>query len=219
MMVNFRRTVVSLALVALANVVSPTCAFACRCRPPGPPADALASATSVFSGRVTALAGAVDSGGPDPVQATFAVTRVWKGAGQPTVVVVTPASSASCGFAFAQGQEYLVYASEIEGRLQTIVCSRTAPIAAAGEDLAALGAGRAASPSNEAGTPTILPATGGDPLRTFAQPAVIGTGALMLMALGAVVVSRSRSSAPVLATITRRRRPSRPRACRHELER
>ena len=218
-MVNLRRTLVTLALVALANIVNPMCVFACRCRPPGPPADALASATSVFSGRVTALAGAVDSGGPDPVQATFAVTRVWKGAGQPTVVVVTPASSASCGFAFAQGQEYLVYASEVDGRLQTIVCSRTAPIAAAGEDLAALGAGSAASPSNEAGTPTILPATGGDPLRTFAQPAVIGTGALMLMAFGAVVVARLRRSAPVLVTRPRRRRPSVVRARWHEVER
>jgi hypothetical protein len=217
-MANLCRTLVTLALVALASVVNPTCVFACRCRPPGSPADALASATSVFSGRVTALAGAVDSGGPDPVQATFAVTGVWKGADQPTLVVVTPASSASCGFAFAQGQEYLVYASEVDGRLQTIACSRTAPIAVAGEDLAALGAGSAPSPAGEAGTPTILPATG-DTLRTFGQPAVIATGALLLMALGAVVVSRSRRGAPVLATGTKRGQSSVVHACRHEVER
>ncbi len=153
------------------------------------------------------------------MQATFAVTRVWKGINQPTVVVVTPASSASCGFAFVQGQEYLVYASEIEGQLQTILCSRTALITMAGEDLAALGAGSAPSPADEAGTPMTLPATGGDTLRTFGQPAVIATGALMLMVLGAVVVSRSRRSAPVLVTTTRRRCPSRARACRHEVER
>ena len=194
-MVNVWRTLVTLALVALANIVNPTCVFACRCRPPGSPADALASATSVFSGRVTALAGAVDSGGPDPVQATFAVTRVWKGTDQPAVVVVTPASSASCGFA-----------SEVEGRLQTIACSRTALLAMTGEDLAALGAGTAASPVNEAGTQTTLPATGGDTPRTFGQPAVIATGALMLMALGAVVVLLTRRSAPILATRTGRRR-------------
>ncbi len=203
---NFLRPVVILALVALAHVVNPTCVFACRCRPPEPPANALASATSVFAGRVTALAGAVDSGGPDPVQATFAVTRVWKGTDQPTVVVVTPASSASCGFAFVQGQEYLVYASEIEGRLQTILCNRTALITQAGEDLAALGAGSAPSPGGGAGRPATLPATGGDTLRTSGQPAVIAAGALMLMALGAVVVSRSRHSAPVLTTGTSRRR-------------
>ncbi len=192
---NFLRPVVILALVALAHVVNPTCVFACRCRPPEPPANALASATSVFAGRVTALAGAVDSGGPDPVQATFAVTRVWKGVDQPTAVVVTPASSASCGFAFEQGQEYLVYASDVDGRLQTIACSRTALLAHAGEDLAALGAGSAPSPADEAGTPTTLPATGAT-LRTFGQPPVIALGALMLMALGAVVVSRARRSAP-----------------------
>ncbi len=218
-MVNFWRTVVTLALVALANIVNPTYVFACRCRPPGSPADALASATSVFSGRVTALAGAMDSGRSDPVQATFAVTRVWKGTSQPIVVVVTPASSASCGFAFVQGQEYVVYASEIEGRLQTMLCGRTALITMAGEDLGALGAGTAPSPAHEAGMPTALPATGGDTLRTSGQPVVIGTGALMLMALGAVVVSRSRHSASVLATRTRHRRPARPRACWHEVER
>ncbi len=205
-MVNFWRTVVILAVVALANIVNPMCVFACRCRPPGSPADALAGATSVFSGRVMALTGTVDSGGPDPVRATFAVTRVWKGVDQPTVVVVTPASSASCGFAFVQGQEYLVYASDIDGQLQTIVCNRTALITMAGEDLAALGAGSTPSPADEAGKPTTLPATGGDTPRTFDEPAVIATGALMLMALGAVVVSRSRSSSLIFRTRTRRRR-------------
>jgi hypothetical protein len=218
-MVNVLRILVTMALVALASIFNPTCAFACSCRPPGPPAEALASATAVFSGRVTAVSGAVDSGGSDPVQATFAVTRVWKGADQPTVVVATPASSASCGVAFAQGQEYLVYASDVEGRLQTVACSRTAPIAAAGEDLAALGAGSAPSPVDEAGPPTTLPATGGDTLHTFGQPAVMATGALMLIALGAVLVSGSRRSAPVLATRTRRRRPLRARACERQVER
>src|SRR4051794_7047671 len=114
---------------------------------------------AVFSGRVAALAGAVDAGGSDPVQVTFAIGKVWKGTDQPTIDVLTPASSASCGFEFVQGEEYLVYASESEGRLQTNLCSRTALLAMAGDDLAVLGPGSTPSSADEAQTPTTLPAT------------------------------------------------------------
>jgi hypothetical protein len=195
------KVVVTLAALAIACVVNPACVFACSCLPPGPPADALASATSVFSGRVAALSGAVDAGGSDPVQVTFAISKVWKGTDQPTIEVLTPASSASCGFEFVQGEEYLVYASESEGQLQTNLCSRTALLAMADDDLAVLGAGSTPSSADEAQTPTTLPATGDDTIRSHWQPALIAAGALMLIALGVVVVRRARSKAAATAGI------------------
>jgi hypothetical protein len=197
----FWKVVLTLAALAIACVINPACVFACSCLPPGPPADALASATAVFSGRVAALAGAVDAGGSDPVQVTFAISKVWKGTDQPTIEVLTPASSASCGFEFVRGEEYLVYASESEGRLQTNLCSRTALLAIAGDDLAVLGAGSTPSSADEAQTPTTLPATGGDTLRSHWQPALIAAGALMLIALGAVVVRIARNRAAAKARI------------------
>ena len=197
----FWRVVVTLAALAIACVVNPACVFACSCLPPGPPADALASATAVFSGRVAALAGTVDAGGSDPVQVTFAISKVWKGTDQPTIEVLTSASSASCGFEFVQGEEYLVYASESEGRLQTNLCSRTALLAMAGDDLAVLGAGSTPSSADEAQTPTTLPATGGNTTRPYWQPALIAGGALILIALGAGVVRRARSRAAATARI------------------
>ena len=135
------------------------------------------------------------------MQVTFAISKVWKGTDQPTIEVLTSASSASCGFEFVQGEEYLVYASESEGRLQTNLCSRTALLAMAGDDLAVLGAGSTPSSADEAETPTTLPATGGDTIRPYWQPALIAAGALMLIGLGAVVVRLARSRAAATARI------------------
>jgi hypothetical protein len=128
------------------------------------------------------------------VQVTFAVAQSWKGGDRSTIVVNTPASSASCGVEFVQGQEYLVYALENEGTLQTNLCSRTAQLGAAGEDLAVLGAGSAPVPSaGGAETPTNLPTTGAQTY-TFERQGTIAGVALLLILLGAAV-ARKRSAA------------------------
>ena len=185
---------IALAVVAVVAMVQPQCAFACSCRPPGPPAETLANATAVFSGRVTAVALPADTGGPLPVQVTFAVAQTWKGTNRSTIVVNTPASSASCGVDFVQGQEYLVYALENEGTLQTNLCSRTAPLGSAGEDLAVLGAGGAPVPSaGGAETPTNLPATGVQTY-TLERQATIAGVALLIILFGAAI-ARRRSAA------------------------
>ena len=186
------RMAVALVVVALVTAVRPACVFACECRPPGPPATALADATAVFSGRVMAFSAPVDRGGPHPADVTFTRTRTSKGAEESTIVIRTPASSASCGVDFVEGQEYLVYARESEGWLETTLCSRTTQIALAGEDLAMLGAGSApALPAGGAEAPAALPATGA--LSGYRLYPVIVGGALLVILLGALLVNRRRS--------------------------
>lgn len=59
-------------------------------------------------------------------------------------VVSLPAgdSFSMCGTPFMKDQSYLVYATGIAKRLQYMMCSRTAPLDKAGDDLNVLGKGR-----------------------------------------------------------------------------
>jgi hypothetical protein len=114
--------------------------LACSCIPPGPPADELKKAAAVFAGEVVRLSG---GSGEGTVTVTFRVSRVWKGPQERTLVVTTPGSSASCGVSFEEGKSYLVYAEGEQEDLRAYLCSRTAELSAATEDLAALGEGTA----------------------------------------------------------------------------
>jgi hypothetical protein len=115
-------------------------ALACSCIPPGPPADELQKAAAVFAGEVVRMTGGEGEG---TVTVTFRVSKVWKGPQERTLVVTTPGSSASCGVSFEEGKSYLVYAHGEEGELMVNLCSRTAALSDATEDLAALGEGTA----------------------------------------------------------------------------
>jgi hypothetical protein len=182
-----------MALVIL-TVSQTNCVFACSCLPPGPPEEALSNATAVFSGTVTTMDGAVDAGAEAPIRVTFAVSEIWKGPEQAMIVATTSGSSASCGFGFVQGQEYLVYASTVDDSLQVSLCSRTTQLAMAGEDLAALGEGTT-PPAPVPGTeqPTTLPATGAR--ISTAGLAIAAVGAtLMVVAIGATIIARRRSA-------------------------
>jgi hypothetical protein len=53
--------------------------------------------------------------------------------------VLTPRSSAACGYSFTEGEEYLVYASGRGLRLRTGLCSGTKRLSEAQADLAILG--------------------------------------------------------------------------------
>ncbi|HSH80789.1 MAG TPA: hypothetical protein VLA19_19850, partial [Herpetosiphonaceae bacterium] len=140
-----------LVVAAAFLLANPTCVFACSCLPPGTPQEELGRSDAVFAGKVVGLTGRVDGGAVETVDVTFEVSQVWKGAASRTVQLQTPGSSASCGFNFEQGREYVVYASQQEGSLTSGLCSRTTLLASAADDLAALGTGTA--PSGEAETP------------------------------------------------------------------
>lgn len=126
---------------ALSAAPCPPAAARCSCVPPGPPREALAQAEAVFSGRVVSVGEEQSGGNPDQpyLEVRIVPQRRWKGAAADTVTVLTPPNSAVCGFAFETGREYLVYAEGGDG-LRVFLCSRTAALADAGEDLAALGA-------------------------------------------------------------------------------
>lgn len=123
---------------ALAAIPCGRAADRCSCLPPPPPREALAQAGAVFAGTVVSVRAREGEGGMGEHEVRIVPTRRWKGAAADTVVVRTPDNSAACGVAFTPGESYLVYASGGD-EPRVILCSRTRPLAQAGEDLAALG--------------------------------------------------------------------------------
>jgi len=106
----------------------------CRCLPPKPPCHEYNNAAAVFVGLVTSIP---HNKGESMNLVRMTVVRAYKGVDGEEVEVGTPGSSAACGYGFADGQRYLVYAyrsSEDEG-LSTNLCTRTRPLSRADEDL------------------------------------------------------------------------------------
>jgi hypothetical protein len=69
----------------------------------------------------------------------FSVIEPFKGTPQRRITVYTRWGGGDCGYPFAHGSHYLVYASRTtEGWLATDICDATAAIANAGPDLAIL---------------------------------------------------------------------------------
>jgi len=86
---------------------------------------------AVFAGTVLDI----NSSPLDPVNVTFAVSRVWKGASTTMVALTTSNSGASCGFSFQRGVEYLVYAKNYNDQLSTGLCSGTKLLSQAQNDV------------------------------------------------------------------------------------
>ena len=74
------------------------------------------------------------------VRVDFDQVTAYRGTQGPTLTAFTADSGASCGYAFKEGERYLVYAHRSANGTQLEVsgCSRTRPIAEASEDLAFL---------------------------------------------------------------------------------
>ena len=117
-------------------------AHACKCTEPAPPSAELASAQAVFQGEVATI---VESG--DDLVVTLRVPKAWKGIDSAEETrVLTRKDSAACGFPFAQGEHYLVYAQALAPArdgvaLQVLRCGRTRALAEAEDDLRELGLG------------------------------------------------------------------------------
>ncbi len=167
-------------MLAATTLLRPCTAFACSCLPSGSVAESVSSSAAVFAGTVTKVDVPQGQGmsSADSVTVTFATQKVWKGTTESQIVVTTSRDSASCGYNFELGQEYLVYANQnTEGApgLNVSLCSRTTILAQAQSDLAALGEGQAptggqasnapSSPSASPlpSTPSVLPSTGASP--------------------------------------------------------
>lgn len=57
------------------------------------------------------------------MRVTAHVEKYWFGVQSPEVVIYTGADGAACGVPYVKGRRYLFEASEVEGRLQTDICS------------------------------------------------------------------------------------------------
>lgn len=126
-------------------------AYACRCLP-RTPQQSFTSSQAVFVGRAIAVVNSSSVEGQpssrrtpsrlsQEVRITFEVSKVWKGEKKRQIVVMTSSSSASCGYSFQQGEEYLVYAASQGSKLTTGLCSGTKSLSMAQADLAVLGEG------------------------------------------------------------------------------
>ena len=172
--------------------------YACKCVVPGPPSEEMEKFDAVFAGRVVSIEHSFDPNartvGPgDSTTIGLEVSTVWKGDVDRDMQVSTPPTGGSCGFAFEEGREYILYANasarDDEGYWVSI-CSRTALLGEAQADIDALGMG----------SPPIGGTAGSEPERNQSSGEsttwVIMLGAvaavLLFGALSAVVWARRR---------------------------
>ncbi len=120
-----RKSILTVAAVSLLLgwFGRPTAVLACSCVS-ATPAEHFANATTVFMGTVKNISGDGRNGQKRLVD--FAVTEARKGILDKTVTVATGAGGGDCGFDFQEGQEYVVYAYDDGGKLGTGICSGTA---------------------------------------------------------------------------------------------
>lgn len=136
------------AIVSVGVAPAPESGTSARCTcmsPKRPPCEMYWQTAAIFVGRVTRVRTVTDemTDGQERRSkiVTLRVQERLQGVGrQREVEVRTGAGGGDCGFDFQRDEEYLVYAnrSALTGRLETGICSRTAPIDEAQRDLAYL---------------------------------------------------------------------------------
>jgi hypothetical protein len=135
------RTLMMIGLAA-AVALSAADSDACSCAPNPPPKQAMERAAAVFTAKVVKIND--DDGGKFTRNVTLEVIKTWKGTNARSVTVVTAKDGAACGYGFEVGKTYIVYChGDAAGTLPVGLCSRTAPIERAGDDLKELGEGKA----------------------------------------------------------------------------
>jgi hypothetical protein len=141
-----RLLIVTSALLSLVFAF-PHEAWACSCEGGGPPCQSVFQVDAIFAGTVSGLAALPDddlpplrpgeSRIPRQLRVDFVDVQGYRAVQGTSISVLTPGSGASCGYAFKQGQRYLVYAMrQANGtELVTSICSRTRLLVEADEDL------------------------------------------------------------------------------------
>jgi hypothetical protein len=127
------------ALAILVSLGLPSSLLACSCQGLDAP-SAFRRSPAVFAGTLVSQKRV----NPDAIELTFRANLYWKGGGASRVRLRTGFRS-NCDTAFRTGDDYLVYTrvSGADPKVQWTggLCDRTRPLAYAGADLAALGAG------------------------------------------------------------------------------
>ena len=126
-------------------------AYACKCAVPGPPSEEMEKFAAVFAGKVVSIEHSFDPdaatlGPDDRTTVGLEISTVWKGAVHADMYVTTPPTGGSCGFAFTEGEEYILYAHDSpydDGGYTVSICSRTALLSQAQADIEAFGNGDA----------------------------------------------------------------------------
>lgn len=108
--------------------------YACSCIPPGSVTEELEKSAAVFRGKVLQKE-VQNQNDSTPVAVQLEVKESWKGTNQANVVVYTALHSAACGYEFEVNKEYIIYAYEQNGKWHVTLCSRTAPVESAAEDI------------------------------------------------------------------------------------
>ena len=177
----------SLHLTVLGAVfLIPDCAFACSCAIESNPKErvefAVSDSEAVFSGEVVDFEEGADSTMFGPTETvSFRVSEVWKGPQRGTLEVSTPTQGGACGYAFKEGQEYLVYAYSGKQGLETDSCSSNGPLSKAEADLALLG--NSGEKQKDGGGEVLSDTSGG-----VSVGAMVGAAGLALAASVLVVV-------------------------------
>lgn len=116
-----------LAVVVLLFATAPQAALACSCAQ-FTKAQHGENAEVVFTGVATGirwiygLRQACSPSSADAVSIVFTVETVYKGEVPKDATVSTVAGGASCGYTFEAGKRYTVFASRLNGRLETGLC-------------------------------------------------------------------------------------------------
>ncbi|WP_050184146.1 hypothetical protein [Domibacillus robiginosus] len=136
-----------LFIVSSVIIFFPFQGAACSCVEPPGVKEELMSSEAVFSGKVLEVEEDTSAMGLTTKSVLFEVNETWKGVNQSQVKITTGMGGGDCGYDFKAGQAYLVYAnhSDMFGSdgLTVVICSRTAEISAAQDDLFILGEGQA----------------------------------------------------------------------------
>ena len=185
----------ALVLGALWFLGSLAAVHACKCAVPGSPAEELEKFDAVFAGEVVSVSHSFDPNVTpykpgDRTTVGFDVRAVWKGVVHERMYITTPPTGGSCGFAFSEGAQYMVYASlraSGDAGYQASICSRTALLRDAQADLEALGEGRAP----RAGTAGVPPETTPDSFAAGVRVALAVTVATVIL-LGGILAYASR---------------------------
>jgi hypothetical protein len=125
---------------------------ACSCIGPIVACESAWTSDSIFVGKVLSVGPVTETAGPFVRRQRvirFDVQEAFKSAELGTLEVTTGAGGGDCGYSFTAGRTYVVFAhrNTATGQLGAGICSRTAPVEDAAEDLAYL-RGPFATPSD-----------------------------------------------------------------------
>ncbi|MFT6849848.1 MAG: hypothetical protein ACJATA_000652 [Sphingobacteriales bacterium] len=107
--------------------------IACDCITIDKPQEAFDKVDVIFAGTITDIIKTEGS-----VKVVFRTITAWKGVSDTTIIV--DAGYSSCDWSFFKGNHYLIYGYSTGGNISTNLCTRTATIYNASEDLEFLAA-------------------------------------------------------------------------------